>query len=141
MSGGRRQLRGPLGGVLSAYCGRYLDYLERKVFAGGCFWAAVATEFDDRPGAVRDAVRAGVLGWLGELERQGAIADVEEPAALAFEVYSLGLGANACSRLLDDRGAFARARVTIERRLQASAHLSAMLPGARLAAGAQPSWS
>jgi AcrR family transcriptional regulator len=125
---------------LSAYCARYLDYLERKVFAGGCFWAAVATEFDDRPGAVRDAVRAGVLGWLGELERQAAIAHVEEPAELAFEVYSLGLGANACSRLLDDGGAFARARVTIERRLQASARVGATLPGARLAAGAQPSW-
>jgi AcrR family transcriptional regulator len=59
---------------LWAYCERYLDYLEREVFAGGCFWAAAATEFDDRPGAVRDAVRAGVLGWLGELERQAVIA-------------------------------------------------------------------
>jgi AcrR family transcriptional regulator len=126
---------------LWAYCGRYLDYLEREVFAGGCFWAAAATEFDDRPGAVRDAVRAGVLGWLGELERQAEIADVEEPAELAFEVYSLGLGANACSRLLEDTGAFVRARVTIERRLQASAQLSATLAGARVAAGAPPSWS
>jgi AcrR family transcriptional regulator len=50
---------------LRAYCERYLDYLQRKVFAGGCFWAAAATEFDDRPGPVRDAVRAGVLGWMG----------------------------------------------------------------------------
>ena len=102
---------------LRAYCERYIDYLERKVFAGGCFWAAAASEFDDRPGAVRDVVRAGVEAWLGELERQAAMAGVQEPAELAFEIYSLGLGANTCSRLLDDVTAFARARATIERRL------------------------
>ena len=87
------------------------------MFPGGCFWAAAAAEFDDRPGAVRDAISAGVLGWMGELERQAAIAEVQEPAALAFEIYSLGLGANTYLRLLGDdraleliRGAIARRR-------------------------------
>jgi AcrR family transcriptional regulator len=102
---------------LRAYCERYLDYLQRKVFAGGCFWAAAAAEFDDRPGPVRDVVRAGVAGWLGELERQASIAGVEDAAELAFEIYSLGLGANTYSRLLADEGAFDRARAAIERRL------------------------
>jgi AcrR family transcriptional regulator len=102
---------------LTAYCERYLDYLERKVFAGGCFWAAAAAEFDDRPGPVRDVVRAGVAGWLGELERQAAIAGVENAAELAFEIYSLGLGANACFRLLADERGFGRARAAIARRL------------------------
>lgn len=51
---------------LAAYCERYIDYLERKVFAGGCFFAAAISEFDDRPGAVRDAIRAGVRAWLSE---------------------------------------------------------------------------
>jgi AcrR family transcriptional regulator len=104
---------------LRAYCARYIDYLERKVFAGGCFWAAAAAEFDDRPGPVRDVVRAGVAGWLGELERQAATAGVVDPAELAFEIYSLGLGANTYSRLLADDGVFARARTAIERRLAA----------------------
>jgi AcrR family transcriptional regulator len=104
---------------LRAYCERYLDYLERKVFPGGCFWAAAAAEFDDRPGPVRDVVRAGVSGWLGELESQAAIAGIEDAAELAFEIYSLGLGANACSRLLADEDAFSRARAAIERRLSA----------------------
>jgi AcrR family transcriptional regulator len=104
---------------LRAYCARYIDYLERKVFAGGCFWAAAAAEFDDRPGPVRDVVRAGVAGWLGELERQAATAGVADPAELAFEIYSLGLGANTYSRLLADDGVFARARTAIERRLAA----------------------
>ena len=102
---------------LAAYCERYIDYLQRRVFAGGCFFAAVASEFDDRPGAVRDAIRAGVRAWLGELERQAAIAGAAAPAELAFEVYSLALGANACSRLLDEGRAFAQARAAIARRL------------------------
>jgi AcrR family transcriptional regulator len=100
---------------LRAYCERYLDYLQRKVFAGGCFWAAAAAEFDDRPGPVRDVVRAGVLGWMGELERQAALAGIAEAGELAFEIYSLGLGANTCSRLLSDERAFDRARAAIER--------------------------
>ena len=103
---------------LMAYCQRYLDYLERGVFAGGCFWAAAAAEFDDRPGAVRDAVRAGVVGWLGELERQARAEKADGAAELAFEIYSLGLGANACSRLLGDERAFDRARSAIERLLR-----------------------
>lgn len=102
---------------LRAYCELYLDYLEREVFAGGCFWAAAAAEFDDRPGAVRDAVQAGVRAWLGELERHATIAGRRDAAELAFEIYALGLGANACSRLLADKRAFARARAAIERRL------------------------
>jgi AcrR family transcriptional regulator len=102
---------------LRAYCEGYLDYLQRKVFAGGCFWAAAAAEFDDRPGPVRDAVRAGVLGWMGELEHQARIAGVGDAAELAFEAYSLGLGANTCWRLFADERGFKRARAAIERRL------------------------
>jgi AcrR family transcriptional regulator len=110
--------REPAGGArLAAYCERYLDYLEHKVFAGGCFFAAVSCEFDDRPGAVRDAVRKGVRAWLSELERQAELAGVREPAELAFEIYSLALGVNACSRLLDEDRAFAHARATIARHL------------------------
>jgi AcrR family transcriptional regulator len=102
---------------LRAYCVAYIDYLERDVFPGGCFWASAAAEFDDRPGPVRDVIRAGVIAWMGELARQATLAGVREPQALAFEIYSLGLGANACSRLLADDGAFGRARAAIERRL------------------------
>jgi AcrR family transcriptional regulator len=102
---------------LRAYCESYLDFLQRKVFAGGCFWAAVAIEFDDRPGPVREAIRAGVRGWLGELEHQASIAGVDDAAGLAFEIYSLGLGANLCSRLLVDEHAVERARAATLRRL------------------------
>lgn len=104
---------------LRAYCDLYLDQLEGGLFAGGCFWAAAAAEFDDKPGPVRDAVQNAVGAWLSELERQARVAGVPDPAGLAFEIYAIGLGANACSRLLTDRKAFARARAAIERRLPA----------------------
>ena len=104
---------------LRDYCERYVDHLERSVFPGGCFWAAAAAEFDDRPGPVRDAIRAGVAGWTGELANQARKAGVEEPEQLAFEIYSVGLGANATSRLLGDDAVFDRVRATIERLLPA----------------------
>ncbi len=104
---------------LRAYCERYLDYLEHSVFAGGCFWAAAGCEFDDRPGAVRDAIADGIRAWLAELERQAQIAGLPRPAEVAFEIYSLGLGANTCARLLQDTHAFARTRATIQQLLVA----------------------
>jgi len=102
---------------LHAYCERYLDYLEHNVFAGGCFWAAAGCEFDDRPGPVRDAIAAGVRAWLGELEQHARLAGLQ-PAEVAFTIYSLGLGANACARLLGDEGAFARTREGVARLLR-----------------------
>src|SRR5690349_11342182 len=36
----------------------YLAHLEEGAYPGGCFWAATAAEFDDRPGPVRDAIAA-----------------------------------------------------------------------------------
>jgi AcrR family transcriptional regulator len=102
---------------LRAYCDGYLDHLTRCAFPGGCFWAAAAAEFDDRPGPVRDAISEGVAGWTGELARQARAAGVKDPDQLAFEIYSIGLGANAANRLLGDGHAFKRARATIERLL------------------------
>lgn len=111
---------------LHAYCELYLDHLEQNLFEGGCFWAAAGAELDDKPGPVRDAVKRAVTAWLTELERQASIAAAPDSAALAFEVYALGLGANACSRLLADPAAFARARAAIEARIPAP--LTALLP-------------
>ena len=87
------------------------------MFAGGCFWAAAGSEFDDRPGAVRDAIAGGVRAWLAELERQAELAGLARPADIAFEIYSLGLGANTYARLLQDAGAFARTRAAVEQLL------------------------
>ena len=102
---------------LRSLCDRYLDYLERGVLPGGCFWATVTAEFDSRPGPVRDAVRDGVAAWVGALESQASEAGHDDPAQLAFELHSLAQGANSAFQLFGDRKAFDRARSAIERLL------------------------
>jgi AcrR family transcriptional regulator len=102
---------------LRALCEQYIGYLEREVFPGGCFWAAAAAEFDARPGPVRDAIAAASAAWIRGLEREAAIAGVEDPAQLAFELQSAAQGANFAYQLFGDREAFSRARRAIERLL------------------------
>jgi AcrR family transcriptional regulator len=99
---------------LRALCDRYLAYLERRVFPGGCFWAAAAIEFDGKPGRVRDRVRDAVAAWVGELERQAAIAGVDDPGLLAFELQALAQGANSAFQLFGDPGTFRRARAAMD---------------------------
>ena len=99
---------------LRALCDHYLGYLERRVFPGGCFFAAAAIEFDGKPGPVRERVRDGVAAWLGELERQAGIAGVEDPKLLAFELQALAQGANSTFQLFGDPDTFRRARAAID---------------------------
>jgi AcrR family transcriptional regulator len=95
----------------------YLAHLDRGAYSGGCFWAATSTEFDDRPGPVRDAIAAALDGWLGELERQARIAGATEPGRFAFELYAVVMAANSRFRLSGDRAVFGYARQAIERLL------------------------
>jgi AcrR family transcriptional regulator len=104
---------------LRAYCELYMQKLQEGLFEGGCFWAAVSTEFDDKPGPVRQAVEDSVRSWLAALAHEARIAGVADPAGLAFEIYAVGLGANTFARLLGDRDAYERARAAIERRVPA----------------------
>jgi AcrR family transcriptional regulator len=109
----------------------WLDYMEREVFRGGCFFSAASLEFDGRPGPVRDEVASMVSEWLMALE--AAIQDAQEaghvsadvdPRQLAFELHSLGMGANWAFQLYQDRDAFDRARSAIRQRLDAAAPLA-----------------
>ena len=104
---------------LRAFCDRWVSYLERKVFSGGCFFAAATAEFDGRPGPVRDKLREGQRALHAELAKHARIAGVDDPDQLVFEVQSLIVGANASYQLLDDGQAFARARRAVERLLPA----------------------
>jgi AcrR family transcriptional regulator len=102
---------------LRALAGAYIEHLEGDVYEGGCFWASTATEFDDRPGAVREAISAAVDAWLGELARNAGLAGLPDPEQVAFEVYAVVMAANARFRLSRDRRAFARAREAVDRLL------------------------
>lgn len=110
---------------LVAICHSWLDYVRRRVFPGGCFFAAASFEFDGRPGPVRDAVAKQMDDWFAMLEKAIRMAKDEghldaevEPAQLAFELNALLFGANFAYNLRHDEDAFARATRAIERRLE-----------------------
>ena len=99
---------------LRALCTGFIDYLERGVFAGGCFFGAASIEFDDRPGPVGDRLRDAIGAWVGYLEQQAAVAGAADPKLVAFELQALAQGANSAFRLFGDPQTFARARQAID---------------------------
>ena len=112
---------------LRALVDRFLSYLERRVFPGGCFFASVEVEFGTRPGAVQDRITATQRAWRGRLERLireaqevGSLDPAEDPAQLAFELDSYLLMGNTGFVLHDDPAHLERARAAIERRLSES---------------------
>jgi AcrR family transcriptional regulator len=107
------------GGLLGLWrlCDKWLSYVESGVFRGGCFFAAVASEFDGRPGPVRDRIAEIMKEWLATLRRAvaeaqdaGELVKEVDPMQMAFEFNSLELGANWAFQLYGDKQAFARAR-------------------------------
>ena len=118
-------------------CDTWLSYVESGVFRGGCFFAAVAAEFDSRPGPVRDRIAEIMKEWLATLRR--AVADAQtagelksevDPTQMAFEFNALELGANWAFQLYGDKQAFERARGAIIEILhrQATTSGSSLLP-------------
>ncbi len=106
-------------------CRSWLDYVNRDVFPGGCFFAAASFEFDSRSGPVRDAIARMMDDWIGAIEKAVELAQAEghldpeiEPAQLSFEINALFFGANFAHKLRQDRTAIERARVAIEHRLE-----------------------
>ena len=109
---------------LLATCQAFLSHVERKVYPGGCFFAAAAVEVGTRRGAVHDAVALQQRRWLELLEQQareaqdlGELPAQVDPAQLAFELEALLVAANTTYVLFEDTAAFDRARCAIEHRL------------------------
>jgi AcrR family transcriptional regulator len=86
---------------LRSLCDGYLDYLRRRVFPGGCFFASVAAEVSATPGPVRDRIASEQGRWVGLLgdnarHAQDAreLADDVDPDRLALELSALLTGAD-----------------------------------------------
>jgi len=63
-------LKTPAGiGRVWAMCNSFLSYLSRGVFPGGCFFEAALSEFDSKPGRIRDAVVDKRGYWVASLAR------------------------------------------------------------------------
>ncbi|MFI8100413.1 TetR/AcrR family transcriptional regulator [Streptomyces sp. NPDC086023] len=132
-----RPLRDEPQGVRRAWrlCELWLEYSDRRVFPGGCFFHSVSAEFDARPGAVHDEIAKTRGDWRryveGTLDRArlagGFDADLDVPQ-LAFEIIALMEMANAESVLHDDPSAYGRAARGILSRLRAAAAAPEELP-------------
>jgi AcrR family transcriptional regulator len=113
---------------LWALCENWLQYVEGRVFQGGCFFTAASFEFDSRSGPVRDAIAAAMKDWLKILGRAVEEAKLEkhlkatiDSQQFAFEIYSLAIGAHWGFQLLDDKKALRKVRLTILDRIRAEA--------------------
>lgn len=105
---------------LEGICDAYLSYLDRGVFAGGCFFAQLLAEFDAPSGPIHDAVADGQRGWLGMLEglaeiarQRGEIDSAVDPVQLAFELYAPLELANYLSMLYRDPSIIDRGRAAV----------------------------
>jgi AcrR family transcriptional regulator len=103
----------------------WCDYSRRRVFSGGCFFAAVVAEYDAREGVVRDELRQFRTASLGfqtrlvaEAQQTGEIHADADPAQIAFELDAFTFGANYQAVLFDDSRAYERATVAIAARIE-----------------------
>ncbi|MGH2995455.1 MAG: TetR/AcrR family transcriptional regulator [Gaiellaceae bacterium] len=103
----------------------FLGYIERDVFAGGCFFATTSAEFKNRPGPVRDRITEQLASWRSYLERaveqaqqMGEIEPAADPRRIAFELNAFAQNAEAQHELFGDRRVFADAREAIRERLE-----------------------
>lgn len=135
-----RPVREDAAGVAKVWrlCERWLDYSDRRIFPGGCFFYSVSAEFDARPGPVHDEIAKVRSDWTRYVERvldearlaggfragYGA-ADVPQ---LAFEIIALMELANAHSVLHEEPVAYERAGRGILDRLRAVAAAADELP-------------
>jgi AcrR family transcriptional regulator len=109
---------------LAAVCEAFLGYVQRRIFPGGCFFAATALEMGTRPGPVRDRVAAIQSGFAATLRSFAATAldqhelpAREDPDRLAFELHAILLAADTKFVLYDDPAVLDLARQVVYQRL------------------------
>jgi AcrR family transcriptional regulator len=110
--------------LLWALADEFISHLQRDVFPGGCFFAAVGAEFSGRPGRVKERVVRFTVEWLNALEAAvtqaqaaGELPDSPEPRQLAYEVHALLLMGHATYTTFGDPAFLERSRRGLERLL------------------------
>ncbi|HYA66294.1 MAG TPA: TetR/AcrR family transcriptional regulator [Burkholderiaceae bacterium] len=100
---------------------RWLALLAEELEAG-CILIGGATEYDDRPGALHDALAAIISSWKGELVRAleqakscGHLRGDVDLEQMVFEIYGLMLMLHQDARLLHGKDSVRRARCGLQR--------------------------
>jgi AcrR family transcriptional regulator len=108
-----------------ALCDNMVDYSERQVFPGGCFFASTSFEFNNKPGPVRDRIEHMLRSWLSYLEHTveqaqeaGELDPSVSPREIAFQLDAFAQSANAQFQLFRERRVFEEARRAIRDRLE-----------------------
>jgi len=130
---------------LQAMFDRWVAMVATEIDSG-CIYISGATEFDDRPGPVRDALASMVLTWHGALGRairmsveEGQLRVDTDHMQMLFEIHGLILSLHHDARFLRSAGAEDRARLAFERVLHFYAQGAPSNPqGVLVAAAAAP---
>jgi AcrR family transcriptional regulator len=85
----------------------WLDWTESADLPGGCPMIGGASEFDDKPGPVRDMLATGQRAWIDTLKRgvtqaidAGELRPDSDPEQVAFEMFGIALVVHHHRRLL-----------------------------------------
>ena len=99
----------------------WLDWTDSAELPGGCPMLGGATEFDDKPGPVRDMLAGGQRTWTETLKRgvrqgieEGQLRPDTDPEQIAFEMFGIALVVHHHRRLLGYSKARARALAALE---------------------------
>jgi AcrR family transcriptional regulator len=100
----------------------WLDWTESAELPGGCPMIGGASEFDDKPGPVRDMLAGGQRIWIETLKRtvrqaieEGQVATDTDPEQIAFEMFGIALVVHHHRRLLGYPKARARALAALDK--------------------------
>lgn len=97
---------------LRKLCGGWFDYVERRVFPGGCIMYAAINEYRARPGALRDKINSYRNAWkallvktIREAQSGGEIGLDHDAQQLAFKLIAFQAASNTAA-LLGDKAYF-----------------------------------
>jgi len=96
---------------------RWLAWSQSDPLSGGCFFVAMVTDLDGRPGPSRDLLVRLQQTWMAfvadlvrSVIREGPFRPDTDPEQFANDMYGVMLAYHHASRLLDDPAAETRAR-------------------------------
>jgi len=109
-------------------CDAFFDYLARRTFPGGCFFAGAVLEMGSRPGPVKEQIAAFQNDFTAVIRQfvvtaieQHQLPEDEDPDALTFELNGIILATNAHFVMHQDPAVLELAKQVVRRRVGATA--------------------